>query len=405
MENKTLRTRYKLDKKTTGVLVRKVHGADASYPLRVGDVITRIGDHVIDNAGMVHDRGGPPDQGGVPGPATGPRRPVAGVDHARRQGDQARRAGRSPPSPRLFSSSVEEPLTYFIFGPLSFTEATEDYISYLAMMYSGGRRRRQDQPAAGRPDHHVPGQPACSRDTATVPAFPGERVVIVPHPMFAHKISKGYDDPYADAVAEVNGVRIRNLKHLVEVIRDATGEYVEFTFQGHATYTLVFKRQEAMDATEEILSDNGIRQPVLARHRPDLERRQEEGEMNPAGAPAYSSGHRAAAEPADDPVARGAEAEAQQSQPHRRAEQADDCPEGRQQRRAPAGRSAGRPGPRARRPPARRRAPPSAVGTAGVPARRPRSGSAGSLAGPTSVAWKYGSCPASIRPEAGLLCP
>ena len=92
------------------------------------------------------------------------------------------------------------------------------------------------------------------------PAFPGERIVIVPHPMFTHKMSKGYSDPYADAVAEVNGVRIRNLAHLVEVIRDATGEYIEFTFQGRATDAIVFNRKEALEATEDILSDNGIRQ-------------------------------------------------------------------------------------------------------------------------------------------------
>ncbi len=73
-------------------------------------------------------------------------------------------------------------------------------------------------------------------------------------------MSKGYDDPYGNAVAEVNGVRIRNLAHLVEVVRDATGEFLEFTFQGHATFTIVFRRQEALDATEEILGDNGIRQ-------------------------------------------------------------------------------------------------------------------------------------------------
>jgi hypothetical protein len=82
--------------------------------------------------------------------------------------------------------------------------------------------------------------------------------------MFGHKLSTGYEDPYADAVAEVNGVRIRNLPHLVEVVRDATGEFIEVTFQGRATYTIVLRRKEALAATEEILSDNGIRQQCSA---------------------------------------------------------------------------------------------------------------------------------------------
>ncbi len=78
--------------------------------------------------------------------------------------------------------------------------------------------------------------------------------------MFTHKLSKGYDVSSAPAIAAVNGVRIRNLKHAVEVIRDSKSEYVEFTFHGKSNDVVVFKRKEALDATEEILSDNGIRQ-------------------------------------------------------------------------------------------------------------------------------------------------
>jgi hypothetical protein len=92
------------------------------------------------------------------------------------------------------------------------------------------------------------------------PAFPGERIVIIAYPMFTHKISKGYDINYTAAVAEVNGVRIRKLQHMVEVIRDATGEFIEFAFHGNETDTIVFKRKEALAATEEILNDNSIRQ-------------------------------------------------------------------------------------------------------------------------------------------------
>ena len=78
--------------------------------------------------------------------------------------------------------------------------------------------------------------------------------------MFSHKIGRGYDDPYTQAVSEVNGVRIRNLKHLVEVLRDTPGQFVEFTFSGQFTDKIVFNRKEALAATDEILNDNGIRQ-------------------------------------------------------------------------------------------------------------------------------------------------
>ena len=78
--------------------------------------------------------------------------------------------------------------------------------------------------------------------------------------MFTHKVGRGDDDPYTEAVSEVNGVRIRNLKHLVEVLRDSKGPFVEFSFHGQHVDKIVFDRKEVLAATEQILNDNGIRQ-------------------------------------------------------------------------------------------------------------------------------------------------
>ena len=66
------------------------------------------------------------------------------------------------------------------------------------------------------------------------------------------------------ALAEVNGVPVRNLKHLVETLRDATGEFVEFTFRNRDRELIVFRRKEVLEATEEILNDNGIRRQCSA---------------------------------------------------------------------------------------------------------------------------------------------
>jgi S1-C subfamily serine protease len=260
MENPTLRARYKLDKKTTGVLVRKIHLGDPSYPLHVGDVLTRFGDHVVDNAGMVHIEGDRMIKVDylVQRQARDGKLPVVLV----RDGKEMKlELPVKPRGRRLFASTSEEPLTYFILGPLAFTEASEDYINYLAMMYSGAGPNAEGKASQGPGALTIMYQsnPMFTR-YGDRPAFPGERIVIVPHPLFTHKMSKGYEVRFADAVAEVNGIRIRNLKHLVKVICDATGEYLEFTFQGHAANTFVFKRQEALDATDEILGDNGIRQ-------------------------------------------------------------------------------------------------------------------------------------------------
>jgi hypothetical protein len=51
---------------------------------------------------------------------------------------------------------------------------------------------------------------------------------------------------------------VKNLKHLVEVLRDGKEEYVTIRFAEDGSEVLVFKREEMNKATEEILEDNGI---------------------------------------------------------------------------------------------------------------------------------------------------
>jgi hypothetical protein len=94
------------------------------------------------------------------------------------------------------------------------------------------------------------------------PAFEGEEIVVVASPMFPHQITKGYDDPNASVLQEVNGTRIKNLGHMVEILRDAIETQVVFKFAKRASdgqETLVFDRDDIVAATEEILTDNGIR--------------------------------------------------------------------------------------------------------------------------------------------------
>lgn len=78
--------------------------------------------------------------------------------------------------------------------------------------------------------------------------------------MFPHKIGKGYDNPFTKIIKEVNGVRIKNLRHMVEVLRDSKAKFTTFLFDDKYSETMVFNHQEALKATDEILSDNGIRE-------------------------------------------------------------------------------------------------------------------------------------------------
>lgn len=64
--------------------------------------------------------------------------------------------------------------SYFILGPLVFSEVTDDYVRYLAQSDESGTRTMWNL-YSGNPPFTQYGER---------PAYPGERIVIVAHPMF-----------------------------------------------------------------------------------------------------------------------------------------------------------------------------------------------------------------------------
>jgi hypothetical protein len=60
-------------------------------------------------------------------------------------------------------------------------------------------------------------------------------------------------------VKTVNGIPIKNLGHLVEVLRDTKGRFITIEFDNRMGETLVFSRAEMVAATDEILTDNEVR--------------------------------------------------------------------------------------------------------------------------------------------------
>ncbi len=134
---------------------------------------------------------------------------------------------------------------YFIYGPMVFMPASQEltlrllsyapWVSMLAMAKS----------------------PLLSR-TMDHPAFQGEEIVTLGYGLLPHKTSKGYKPASFSVVSRVNGTAVRNLAHLVELLRDAKGEFLTIDLAG-AGESLVFRREEVLKATEDILSDEGIR--------------------------------------------------------------------------------------------------------------------------------------------------
>ncbi len=133
--------------------------------------------------------------------------------------------------------------SYFVYGPLVFCPVSTPLARIL------------DNPG-------LEGSPLLARWNHEV-AFPGEELVVVTA-MLPHKIGKGYSDPTGQVVKEVNGKRIRNLRHLVETLGQINDPYVEFEFHEKYVETLVFDRKEVLAAMEEILTDNNIGHPCSA---------------------------------------------------------------------------------------------------------------------------------------------
>jgi len=56
-------------------------------------------------------------------------------------------------------------------------------------------------------------------------------------------------------VKAVNDTAIKNLKHLVEVLRDSKANFIKIDFVDRYSETTIFPRKDMVNATEEILTD------------------------------------------------------------------------------------------------------------------------------------------------------
>ena len=149
----------------------------------------------------------------------------------------------SPTYPMLIADKPGEYPPYFIYGPLVFSTATSSLLGY-GFREMGGASNFTS--------------PLVKR-LVDPPAFPGEELVVVPSPFLPHKLVQGYGNPAGSVVKAVNGVAIKNLRQLVEVLRDSKSEFLTFEVAQRGGETYVFSRKELEAATEELLNDNGIR--------------------------------------------------------------------------------------------------------------------------------------------------
>ena len=249
LDNPALRPFLKIGPAVQGIIVRQPESADPAYPLREWDIISRIADAPVDNQGTVKVKNNlrVRFQYLIQRNTKDGKVPMTVV----RDGKEVRiELPLVKQRPRVIPDLMGAHPSYFIYGPLAFSEATTQLVND----YGDGNRA-----AEWLLDLGYTGSPLIAR-AGDKPRFPGERLVFVCAPFFPHKLAKGYGNPSQQVVKTVNGTELKNLAHLVEILRDSRDEFVvvKFDLNGGGE-TLVFPRAEMLTATEDILNDNGVR--------------------------------------------------------------------------------------------------------------------------------------------------
>jgi S1-C subfamily serine protease len=245
LENPALRAFLKLDKSVEGIVVHGTDDPDPSYPLKQWDVITKIGTEKINDQGNINlgDDLHINFRYFIQKLAKDGKVPLTVI----RNGQEITLSlPVHTTRPTLISDLQGAYPSYFVYGPMVFSNATAQYM--------GGFGNN----AGALNWLTVGGSPLIRRRTDR-PATPDEQLVVVSSPFFPHKLSKGYGNPTSHVVKTINGIPIKNLAHLVEVLRDCRDEFVIIEFYEHFAETLVLPRQECVAATEDILTDNGVR--------------------------------------------------------------------------------------------------------------------------------------------------
>lgn len=246
LQNPALRAFAGVPRGTTGVLVTEPDRSAPDYPLHRWDVITHIGDKPVDDEGMVKLND------------TLRVRFHYLIQHLEQNGQVALKVLRQGQplqlhlpvarNRRMLIPSLDGAYPpYFLYGPLVFSTPSSEFLSSTsanaAQLYSTLSRS---------------GSPLITRRHER-PAFEGEQLVIVCSPLLSHKLGRGYSNPAFRVVDTVNDTKIKNLAHLVELLRDAAGDHVVVRFAAIESDAIVLPRADTLKATEEILTDNGIR--------------------------------------------------------------------------------------------------------------------------------------------------
>jgi S1-C subfamily serine protease len=245
LENPALRDYLKLDKSVEGMVVHRPDKSDPSYPLKEWDVITRVGDTPIDNQGMIK---------------LGKDLRVQfayEIQHVAKNGMLPLTIVRDGKTMKVeLPVPAEHPTLvadlhggyppYFIYGPMCFSIATRQMLSNL-----------ESNAGTMRALSFLKSPLASMAFDSPTPDL--EELVVISSPFFPHKLANGYSSATGSVVYSINGKPIKSLKNLVELLRDLKDPFVTIEFSQKGGEGLVFSRPALVAATEDILTDNGVR--------------------------------------------------------------------------------------------------------------------------------------------------
>ncbi|KFC73704.1 S1C family serine protease [Massilia sp. LC238] len=245
LENTGLRQYLKIDRSVEGALVHRPYKNDASWPLKEGDIVTHVGEHPIDNQGMVKLGSNlrVRFQYRIQQLAKDGKVPMSIIRAGKPMKVEVPTSG---PRPLLIPDLNGGYPSYFVYGPVVFTRATSEFLSFMVA----------SAPAANA--YAFNDSPLITR-RGDSPDATREELVVISGPFFPHPLVRGYNNRFGSVVDTVNGVKIRSLAHLVSTLRDLKDEHVVFKFDQRYGENMILPRKAVLDATEGILSDNGIR--------------------------------------------------------------------------------------------------------------------------------------------------
>ncbi|HUX73440.1 MAG TPA: trypsin-like peptidase domain-containing protein [Steroidobacteraceae bacterium] len=251
LENPALRSFLKLDKSVHGMVVHRPYRSAASYPLKQWDVISRIGDTPIDDEGMIKigDDLRVNFQYLVQKIAKNGKLPLEVVRGSRTLHIELPVAADRLTLVTDLNGGYP---SYFIYGPLVFSKATWQFLSFLG------------KPNVAREFGFI--QSPLLGEALDAPSPERTELVVISSPFFPSDLTVGYANPAGAVVYSINGIRVKSLANLVAILRDLKDEFVTIAFEQRTGETLVFPRKAIESSTEQILTDNDVR----AQGSPDM---------------------------------------------------------------------------------------------------------------------------------------